>query len=90
MKIQQLGLAVAPKAGAEALVVTSIDDEGVAAEYGLKIGDVILEAGGRNAGSAGDLRNAVQTAEKGGKRTVLMRMRSGTTARYVTLPVGHG
>jgi hypothetical protein len=39
---------------------------------------------------AADLRNAVQAAEKVGKRTVLMRVRSGTTARYVTLPVGRG
>jgi hypothetical protein len=39
-------------------------------------------------GSAADLRNAVQVAEKGGKRTVPIRVRSGTTARYVTLPVG--
>jgi S1-C subfamily serine protease len=72
------------------VVITSVDDDGAAAEYGLKIGDVILEAGGRKAVGAADLRNAVQAAEKGGKRTVLMRVRSGTTARYVTLPVGRG
>jgi serine protease Do len=89
-KIPQLGLAVAPKAGTEGVVITSVDDDGAAAEYGLKIGDVILEAGGRKAVGAADLRNAVQAAEKVGKRTVLMRVRSGTAARYVTLPVGRG
>jgi serine protease Do len=72
------------------VVVTSVDDDGAAAEYGLKIGDVILEAEGRKTVGAADLRVAVQAAEKGGKRTVLMRVRSGTTARYVTLPVGRG
>ncbi len=89
-KISQLGLAVAATGGTEGVVVTSIDDDGADAEYGLKIGDVILEAGGRKAAGAADLRSAVQAAEKGGKRTVLMRVRSGTTARYVTLPVGRG
>jgi serine protease Do len=86
--ISQLGLAVAPKAGTEGLVVTSVDDDSAAAEVGLKVGDVIVEAGGRKVVSAADLRNVVQAAEKNGKRTVLMRVRSGTTARYVTLPVG--
>jgi serine protease Do len=88
--IPQLGLAVAPKGGTEGVIVTSIDDDGAAAEYGLKIGDVILEAGGRKTVGAADLHSAVEAAEKGGKRTVLMRVRSGTTARYVTLPVGRG
>jgi serine protease Do len=88
--ISQLGLAVSPKAGTEGVVVISIDDDGAAAEYGLKVGDVILEAGGKKLGSAADLHNAVKAAEKSGKRTVLMRVRSGTTARYVTLPVGRG
>jgi serine protease Do len=86
--ISQLGLAVAPKAGTEGLVVTSVDDDSAAAENGLKVGDIILEAGGRKVLSAADLRNVVRAAEKGGKRTVLMRVRSGTAARYVTLPVG--
>ena len=55
--IPQLGLAVAPKAGTEGVVVTSVDDEGAAVEYGLKIGDAILEAGGRKlASTAGSLQ----------------------------------
>ena len=89
-KIPQLGLAVAPKAGTEGVVVSSVDEDGAAAEYGLKVGDAILEAGGRKVVSTADLRSTVQAAEKSGKRTVLMRVRSGTTARYVALPVGRG
>ncbi len=88
--IPQLGLAVAPKAGSEGVVVTDVDDDGTAAEYGMKAGDVILEAGGKKVANAADLRNAVQAAEKSGKRTVLMRVKTGTTARYVTLPISRG
>ena len=86
--IPQLGLTVTPKA--EGLVVTEVDPDGAAAERGLKTGDVILDAGGKKIASAADLRGAVQAAEKGGKRTLLVRVRSGTTTRYVTLPVGRG
>jgi serine protease Do len=89
-KFPQLGFTVAPKPGSEGVVVTAVDDDGAAAEYGLKTGDVILEAGGKKVASAADLRNAVQAAEKSGKKTVLMRVKSGTSARYVTLPVGRG
>jgi serine protease Do len=88
--VPQLGLSVAPKAGSDGLTVTDVDADGAAAERGVKAGDVILEAGGRKVASAADLRNAVQAAEKSGKRTVLMRVRSGASARYVTLPVGRG
>ncbi len=89
-KISPLGLSVMPKAGSEGLVVTGVDEDGAAAEYGLKTGDVILDAGGEKVASATDLRNAVEAAEKGGKRTVLMRVKTGTSSRYVTLPVGRG
>ena len=70
--------------------MTDVDADGTAAEHGLKTGDVILDAGGKKLATAADLRNAVQAAEKSGKRTVLMRVKSGTSARYVTLPVGRG
>ena len=39
---------------------------------------------------ANDIRNAIAAAETGGKRTVLLRLKSGDVARFVTLPVGRG
>ena len=88
--IAQLGLTVAPKAGTEGVVVTNVDPEGTAAEHGFKTGDVILEVSGKKVGSAGDVRNAVQAAEKSTRRTVLMRVKSGDATKYVSLPVGRG
>ena len=32
----------------------------------------------------------VAAAETGGKRTVLLRLKSGDVARFVTLPLGRG
>jgi len=86
--IPQLGLAVAPKAGG--VVVTDLNPDGLAAEYGFKTGDVILEMAGKKVGSAGDVRNAIEAAQKSGKRTVLLRVKSGDATSYVTLPVGRG
>jgi serine protease Do len=56
----------------------------------LKVGDVIIEMGGKKVANANDVRNAVAAAETGGKRTVLLRLKSGDVARFVTLPVGRG
>ena len=88
--IPQLGLAVAPRTGGDGVVVTNVDPEGAAAEHGFNTGDVILEVAGKKVGRAGDLRNAVQAAEKSHKRTVLMRVKSGDATKYVTLPIGRG
>ena len=88
--IPQLGLTVAPKAGTEGVVVTNVDPDGAAAEHGFRTGDVILEVAGRKVANAGDVRNAVQAAEKSSRRTVLMRVKSGDATKYVTLPVGRG
>ena len=81
---------VAPKAGSGGLVVTNVNPDGVAAEYGFKTGDVILEMAGEKVASAADVRNAVAASEKSGKRTVLLRLKSGDNTRYVAVPVGHG
>jgi len=88
--IPQLGLAVAPRAGGDGVVVTGVEPDGAAAEHGFNAGDVILEMAGRKVGSAADVRNAVQAAEKSGRRTVLMRVKSGDATKYVTLPVSRG
>jgi serine protease Do len=88
--IPQLGLTVAPKAGTEGVVVTNVDPDGAAAEHGFRTGDVILEVAGRKVGSAGDVRNAVQAAGKSSRRTVLLRVKSGDSTKFVTLPVSRG
>ena len=87
--IPQLGLSVAPKAGG-GVVITDLDTDGAAINRGLKTGDIVLEAGGKKVGSPADLRASVQTAEKSGKHTVLLRVRSGANTRYVTLPISRG
>jgi serine protease Do len=86
-----LGLTVAParemRPGAEGLFVTGVDPSGAAARKGLRRGDVIVEAGGAPVNSRGDLTTALDAAKKDGRRSVLLRVRSGDGAHFVALPV---
>jgi serine protease Do len=91
----KLGLTLAPAArvagaGSEGVVVTGVDASGVAADHGFSTGDVILEVGGKSVSTPTDVRNMIASARTEGKRTVLVRVKSGDNTRFVTLPVGRG
>jgi serine protease Do len=87
--IKGLGLTVAPEAGG-GIAITGVDPAGIAAERGLKIGDVIVEVTGKKVGNPSDLTSAIQAAQKGGKRSVLLRLKSGNGMKYVALPARAG
>jgi serine protease Do len=89
-KIPQFGLSVVPRPGGDGMEVTELEPNGPAAEHGFKPGDIILEVAGKKVATTGDLRTAIQAAEKSGKRTVLVRMKTGDATRYVTLPIHRG
>jgi serine protease Do len=88
----RLGLTLAPAAqvagsGAEGVVVTNVDPSGPASEHGVKTGDVILDVGGKAVATPDDVRNAIGDAHKNGKRTVLLRMKSNDTTKFVAIPL---
>jgi serine protease Do len=88
-----LGLTVAPASsvagsGDKGVVVTGVDPDGPAAERGFKTGDVILEVAGKPVSSPADVRLALTDARQGGKRTVLLRVKSGEATKFVALPLG--
>ncbi|MGE3149509.1 MAG: Do family serine endopeptidase, partial [Pseudorhodoplanes sp.] len=82
----KLGLSLAPGKG-EGAVVVQVNPDGVAAELGFKNGDVILEVAGSKVGSPGDVSKHLDQARSSGKRTVLLRVKSGDTTRFVALPL---
>jgi serine protease Do len=88
VNVSALGLTVAPRADSIGVVVTAVDPNGVAAERGVKLDDVILDVAGVKVRSPNDLSAAIQAAQKEGKRSVLMRVKSDETARFVALPIG--
>jgi serine protease Do len=90
-----LGVEVAPAseirgAGKEGLLVTDIDPNGVAAQKGLRRGDVILEAGGQTVNSRGELSSAIDAARKEGRRSVLLRVKSADGSKFIAVPVKRG
>jgi serine protease Do len=86
--VPRLGLAVAPQTGGEGVVVTNVDPDGLAAEQGFQTGDVILQAAGKKVANAVDLRTAMEAAQKAGKHTVLLRVKTGDGIKFVAVPVG--
>jgi len=91
--VPRLGLTLAPAgqvagSGNEGVVVTNVEPNGVAAEHGVKTGDVILEVAGKKVGSPAEIRTLLSDAQKDGKRTVLMRVKSGDATKFVAMKLG--
>jgi serine protease Do len=92
--VPRLGLTLAPAgqvagSGGEGVVVTNVDPNGIGADHGFKTGDVILDIGGRKVGNPGEVRDALRDAQKDGKRTVLMRVKSGGEGtKFVAVRLG--
>ena len=91
----RLGLTLAPAnsvagAGKDGVVVTEVVPKSAAAERGFKEGDVILEVAGKSVTSAGDVREAINAARTDNKNSVLMRVKSGGSSRFVAVPLAKG
>ena len=93
--VPKLGLTLAPAnsvagAGKEGVVVTDVDPKSAAAERGFKEGDVILEVAGKSVTNVGDVREAINAARTDNKNSVLMRVKSGGSSRFVAIPLAKG
>lgn len=91
----KLGLTLAPAsrvagAGTQGVIVTGVDSSGIAADHGFSTGDVILEIAGKSVSTPADVRTVIASARSEGKRSVLVRVKTGDNTRFVALPVGHG
>ena len=93
--VPKLGLTLAPAntvagAGKDGVVVTDVDPKSAAAERGFKEGDVILEVAGKSVANVGDVREAITAARSDNKNSVLMRVKSGGSSRFVAVPLAKG
>jgi len=93
--VPKLGLTLAPAnsvagAGKDGVVVTEVDPKSAAAERGFKEGDLILEVAGKTVANAGDVREAINAARTDNKNSVLMRIKSGGSSRFVAVPLAKG
>ncbi len=88
----KLGLAVEPASrvngsGDQGLAVVGIDPNGPAAQSGLQVGDVILDAGGKSVSRASDITHAVAQVEQQGRHALLLRVRSHNNLHFVAVPL---
>jgi serine protease Do len=87
-----LGLTLAPAssvegAGSHGVVISDIDPDGVAAQKGLQIGDVILEAGGHAVNQPADISAVLAEAKKDNRKAVLLRVKGSDGTHFVAIAV---
>ncbi len=85
-----LGLKLAPAsavqgAGSEGVVVADVNPDSQAAQKGLHVGDVILEAGGHAVSKPSEISAIIADAKKDGRKAVLLRVKSGEGTRFVAI-----
>ncbi len=78
---------VVPGGSKDGVTVAEVDPDGVAAQKGFAVGDVILEAAGKAVTKPSDITNAISAAKKDGQKAVLMRVKTGDNVRFVALAV---
>jgi len=83
-----LGLSLAPAGSEPGVVVADIDPNGLAADFGFKAGDVILDVAGKTVATPAEVRKALGEARTEGKRSVLMRVKTEQGTRFVAIPLG--
>ena len=88
--VAALGLQLAPAAsvpgaGSEGVVVADVDQDSPAAQKGLKVGDVILEAGGEKVSKPSEITGVIANAKKDGRKAILLRVKSEQGIRFVAL-----
>jgi serine protease Do len=83
--LDDFGLAIGPSDDNSGVVVTDVDPNGQAAEKGLQTGDIILAVGESEITKPTDLEKKMADAKADGRKSVLLRVKSGEQTRYVAL-----
>jgi serine protease Do len=85
-ELEKLGLKLAPGKDGGVRIVGVVSDS-AAAQHGLSEGDVIVDAGGREASNPADVTAALDEARNAGRKSVLLRIRTDQSVRFVALPI---
>ena len=86
-----LGLALTPAGRSgegRGVVVTDVDPNGIGADRGVEVGDIILDIEGKEMKTTADVRKALADAREQGRRFAVARVKSGDSMRFVVFPVG--
>ena len=90
--LADLGIQLAPAdsvagAGDKGVVVTDVDPSAAVGDD-LKTGDVILDVAGKPVTSVSDVEKGIAASKAEGRKSVLVRVKSGDRLRFVAIPVG--
>jgi serine protease Do len=70
------------------VVVTSVEPQSQAAQKGIKVGDVIVEASQDAVSSAEDVAKSIEKVRKAGRKAILLRVESAKgDMRFVAVPI---
>jgi serine protease Do len=79
------GLRLSPSDDGTGVQVAEVDPDGVAAQKGLRTGDVILDVGGKPVTRPGEVQAALNEARSANRKAVLLRVKSEQGTRFVAL-----
>jgi serine protease Do len=101
-KVDSLGVVLAPispelrqkfdldQNASQGVVVTEVDQNGPAAEKGVRPGDIIVEVGQEEVKSAADIRAKVEKARQAGRKSVLLLVDRQGEMRFIALRIDKG
>ncbi|MCW6511776.1 Do family serine endopeptidase [Lichenifustis flavocetrariae] len=75
---------VVPGGAKDGVTIAAVDQDGIAAQNGLSVGDVILQANGKTVSRPADLTTAFSAAKQE-RKPVLLRVKSGDNVHYLAL-----
>jgi serine protease Do len=82
--LDRLGLQLSP--GRNGVVVSDVAPNSVAAQRGLREGDVIVDVGGQEVARPADVATRIEAARSAGRSQVLLLVRSQNGMRFIPLP----
>ena len=69
------------------VVIVTVDPNGAAAGRGLRVGDLIKRIGNRQINTPKEMKAAVKSARKAGKKSVLLLIERDRQTRFVVVPI---
>ena len=72
------------------VVVVAVDDDGPAAEKGIRPGDVVVEVGQQEVTTPGEVQDMVKKTRESGRKSVLMLLEGQGGLRFVALRIASG
>jgi len=81
-----LGIGLAPRREG-GVAITRVEPGSVAAERGLRAGDVVLRAGERDAANPQDVVDAVKSAREAGRASIALQVERDGARRFIALPL---